>query len=635
MGGYAFARHHWDRAIATSSAMLWAGVIFLLTGLDATTAADEAAREVTRPNVVVFLADDAGWGDYSRNGNSQIRTPNIDSLARDGVTLDRFYVCPVCAPTRAEFLTGRYHPRGGVKGVSTGQERLDLDERTVADAFRAAGYATGAFGKWHNGSQWPYHPMARGFDEYFGHSSGHWGEYFDAPLEDRGRMVRTSGYIVDVCTDRAVDFIERQRARPFFCYIPFTTPHSPWAAPAEDWARFKDRPITQTATEPAREVADETRCALAMLENQDRNVGRVLAKLDELKLADNTIVVYFSDNGPNSWRWNGGMKGRKASTDEGGVRSTCFWRWPGRFTAGHVVRPIAGAIDLLPTLLTLSDVPRVGDKPLDGRDLSPLLMNKSVEWPERMIFSTWAGRVSVRTQRHRLDDQGRLFDMSADPGQTTPVNERDGDEARRLQAAVETWRGEMFGQQPPTKATNVKTTNRTNRTNNTTGGTGGTVDPRPIPVGYREFPITMLPARDGEPVGGVRRSSGAPNCSYFVDWKSRDDRMVWLLDVHTTGRYEVVIDYTCPEADVGAQVELSFGNSRLVGRVGPAWDPPLYTNQDTLPRPPAESRMKEFRPLKLGEIRLEGGQDPLVLRALEIPGKTVMDVRRVTLTLVE
>jgi arylsulfatase A-like enzyme len=171
--------------------------------------------------VVVFLADDAGWGDYSQSGNQQVSTPHIDSIAQGGVSLDRFYVCPVCAPTRGEFLTGRYHPRGGVRGVSTGQERLDLDEKTIADAFKAAGYATGAFGKWHNGSQWPYHPMARGFDEYFGHSSGHWGEYFDAPLEDNGRMVRTTGYIVDVCTDRAISFIDRNKKKPFFCFVPF------------------------------------------------------------------------------------------------------------------------------------------------------------------------------------------------------------------------------------------------------------------------------------------------------------------------------------------------------------------------------------------------------------------------------
>lgn len=157
-----------------------------------------AAAEAKRPNVVVFLADDAGWGDYGASGNKQVRTPRIDSLAAGGVTLDRFFVCAVCSPTRAEFLTGRYHPRGGVYGTSLAQERLDLDERTVADAFQIAGYATGCFGKWHNGSQWPYHPRARGFDEYFGHTAGHWGEYFDAPLEENGRMVRTKGYIVDV-----------------------------------------------------------------------------------------------------------------------------------------------------------------------------------------------------------------------------------------------------------------------------------------------------------------------------------------------------------------------------------------------------------------------------------------------------
>ncbi|HSH92780.1 MAG TPA: sulfatase-like hydrolase/transferase, partial [Roseimicrobium sp.] len=226
----------------------------------------------TPPNIIIMLADDAGWGDYSQSGNTMVSTPNIDSIAKGGVSLDRFYVCPVCSPTRAEFLTGRYHPRGGVRGVSTGQERLNLDEKTLADAFKAAGYATGAFGKWHNGSQWPYHPNARGFDEYFGYTSGHWGEYFDPPLEENGRMLRSKGYIVDICTDRALSFIEKNKAKPFLCYVPFTTPHSPWGVPEKDWARFKDKPLTLRATQPGNEVEDETRCALAMLENQDMNV---------------------------------------------------------------------------------------------------------------------------------------------------------------------------------------------------------------------------------------------------------------------------------------------------------------------------------------------------------------------------
>jgi arylsulfatase A-like enzyme len=581
-----------------------------------------------RPNVVIFLADDAGWGDYGHSGNTQAATPNIDSIAKGGVSLERFYVCPVCSPTRAEFLTGRYYPRGGVRGVSTGQERLDLDEKTIADAFQAADYATGAFGKWHNGSQYPYHPMGRGFGEYFGHTAGHWGEYFDAPLEDsQGRLIRTQGYIVDVCTDRALAFVDKHKDRSFLCYVPFTTPHSPWAVPADFWQRYRDKPIAQRATLPDQEEIDQTRCALAMLENQDWNVGRVLTRLRELGLEDDTIVLYFADNGPNSWRWNGGMKGRKGSTDEGGVRSVCYLRWPGKLPAGHTVTQISAAIDLLPTLTALAGIPRAGDKPLDGRDLSPLLRGQQVAWPERMIFSTWSQSVSVRTQTHRLDNAGQLFDMVADPGQTTPVNGQEPALAAKLAESVQAWRQEMFG--APAVTTGAKPKGKAKRAEG-----GNAVDPRPIPVGYSEFPVTMLPARDGEPRGGAKRSSGAPNCSYFINWTSRDDSLVWMLDVHTTGRYEVTIDYTCPEADAGSTIELSFRDSRLAGKVAPGWDPPLYTNQDTLPRPEGESQMKEFRTLKLGQVDLETGPGPLTLRALDIPGKSVMDVRRVTLTLV-
>jgi arylsulfatase A-like enzyme len=613
---------HWQHSLHGQKVVRMLLVLVgMFVGVFVGVGSDSLFAETPRPNVIVFLADDAGWGDLSHSGNQQVSTPHIDSIALQGVSLDHFYVCPVCSPTRAEFLTGRYHPRGGVRGVSTGQERLELDEKTIADAFQTAGYATGAFGKWHNGSQWPYHPMARGFDEYFGHTSGHWGEYFDPPLEHNGRMVRTKGYIVDVCTDRAIQFIEQHHQQPFFCYIPFTTPHSPWAVPDEYWQRFRGKPIQQRATSPELENEDHTRCAWAMMENQDWNIGRVFGKLEELGLTDNTIVVYFSDNGPNSFRWNGGLKGRKGSTDEGGLRSVCYIRWPGQLPAGRQVSSISAGFDLLPTLTALAGIPRVGEKPLDGRDLTPLLLGDQEEsgWPDRNIFSTWAGRVSVRNQRYRLDHQGNLYDMQEDPGQTTPVNDRYPEVARQLLESVESWREEMFpevsrGERPLP---------------------GSAVDPRPIPVGFPEFPITMLPARDGEPRGGVQRSSSAPNCSYFVDWTTTDGEMVWRLQVETTGRYEVVIDYTCPESDVGSVVELQWGESRLSGRVEPGWDPPLYTNQDTLPRPPAESQMKEFRPLPLGTMQLEAGTGELVLRAREIPGQSVMDVRRVTLTLVD
>jgi arylsulfatase A-like enzyme len=572
-------------------------------GMSALTRA--AGAQGSRPNVLIILADDQGWGDLSVHGNTNLRTPNIDSLAREGTLLERFFVCPVCAPTRAEFLTGRYHSRGGVRGVSTGQERLNTDERTIAEAFQAAGYATGAFGKWHNGSQWPYHPNARGFSEYYGFTSGHWGEYFNPPLEHNGKFVRGKDYIADDLTDHALAFIEQNRGRPFFCYLPFNTPHSPFCVPQQYWDRFKDKPIVMRGRDGEDEDLPVTRCALAMCENIDWNVGRLLQKLEDLRLRDNTIVVYLSDNGPNSWRWNGGMKGRKGSTDEGGVRVPFFIRWPGRIRAGARVPEIAGAIDLLPTLTSLAGVARVGDKPLDGRDISPLLRGTTSDWPDRMIFSHQNGRVSVRTQQYRLDDRGALFDMVADPEQTTNIAKQQPEVAAQLRQTVAAWREEVL---PKGR------------------------DERPFPVGYRQFPMTPLPARDGVPHGNIRRSAGAPNCSYFVNWTSPEDRMTWDIEVHTAGEYDVAIYYTCPPADAGSTIELSFQGSTARGRVAPAWDPPLIDDQDRVPRK-GESIMKEFRPLQLGTMHLDQGRGLLTLRASAVVGGQVMDVRLITLTL--
>jgi len=583
------------------------------------------ASAASQPNILIFLADDSGWGDYSLNGNTNIRTPNIDSIGRNGAVLDRFYVCSVCAPTRAEFLTGRYHPRAGVRGVSTGLERLNPDEKTIADAFKAAGYATGAFGKWHNGSQWPFHPNARGFDEYYGFTSGHWGEYFDPPLEHNGQLVRGKGFVADDLTGKAIEFIEQNKAKPFFCYVPYNTPHSPWAVPQEYWQRFKNDPIKLRAKPGDSEELDHTRCALAMVENLDWNVGRVLKRLDELKLADNTIVIYFSDNGPNSFRWNGGMKGRKGSTDEGGVRSTFFIRWPGGgIQPGTVVKEIAGAIDLLPTLTAMAGVKRLGDKPLDGMNLSNLLTGAQRRgWPDRTIFSHQNGNVSARSQQYRFSNTGELFDMVADPGQTKNIATEKPEVAAKFAVAVTEWRRDVLGR-TATAVPNAKGKGKS-------GGLPPDDRPYPVGAGGAKFPITPLPARDGIAHGGVKRSASAPNCSYFVNWKSTEDKIAWDVEVATAGNYEVVILHTA--ADAGATVELSHNASKLTGKVPAVWNPPLYTNQDTVARPPAESTMKEFRPLSLGTIRLEQGRGALTLRALEIPGASVMDVRAIYLTL--
>ena len=567
----------------------------------------EQPKKVNPPNIVIFLADDQGWGDLSCNWNTMLKTPNIDSLAKNGVRLDRFYVCPVCSPTRAEFLTGRYHPRTGVRGVSTGLERLNLDEKTLADSCKNAGYATAAFGKWHNGSQWPYHPNARGFDEYYGFTSGHWGEYIDPSLEHNGVPVRGKGFTVDDFTSHALDFIEKNSAKPFLVYLPYNTPHSPFIVPKPFWNNFKDKAISQRGVEGDREDTDVTRAVLAMCENIDVNVGRVLSKIENLGIKENTIVLYFSDNGPNSFRFNGGMKGRKGSTDEGGVRSPGFISWPGKLPAGKTVAQICGAIDILPTLLSLSGISRVGDMPLDGKDLSKLFFDADPQWPDRMIFSNWAGKTSVRTEQYRLDDKGALFDMKNDPGQTKNIAVNEPEVAKKLSEAVAQWRKEVIPKKP---------------------------DERPIPVGFTQMPRTPLPARDGTTSGKIKRSANAPNCSYFVNWNSKEDRINWDIEVNKQGTYAVEILYACPLKDAGSTIEISFNDSKLVTKVVQGWDPPLITDQDVIPRPAAESIMKDFKILEAGKIKLSKGKGDLVLRALEIPGKEVMQVRAINLHLI-
>ncbi len=573
-------------------------------------ACERPTSAAERPNVVVILADDQGWGDLSVHGNTNLRTPNIDTLARDGALFERFFVCPVCSPTRAEFLTGRYHPRGGVHDTSLGGERLDLDEKTIAQTFHAAGYVTGAFGKWHNGTQYPYHPNARGFEEYYGFCSGHWGSYFNPPLEHNGQLVRGDGYITDDLTNHAIAFIEQNKDQPFFCYLPFNTPHSPMQVPDRFYKKFDDADLAMRNRDPNQEDIEFTRAALAMCENIDWNVGRVLETLEKLDLADETIVVYFSDNGPNSWRWNGGMRGKKGSTDEGGVRSPLLVRWPGKVPAGTTITPIAAAIDLLPTLAELTGTKVVSEKPLDGQSLAPLLRGDRPEMPERMIFSHWNGRVSVRTQQYRLDHEGRLYDLDRDPGQNIDIASEHPEITRRLSRAVEDWSAELL---PGLKD-----------------------DDRPFPVGYPEFPITWLPARDGVPHGNVKRSGRAPNCSFFTNWTSSpDDHMTWDVEIATTGRYKVVLYYTCASDDVGSTVELSFGESRLRGEVTEAFDPPLCGAEHDRVDRGSESYVKDFRPLDLGEMRLEQGRGPLTLRAVDVPGDHVIDLRVIQLTLIE
>lgn len=566
----------------------------------------EPNKNSDNPNIILILTDDQGWGDLSISGNTNISTPNIDKLAKQGMTFENFYVCPVCSPTRAELLTGRYHPRGGVYSTSAGGERLDIDETTISEVFKNAGYATAAYGKWHNGMQPPYHPNARGFDDYYGFCSGHWGNYFNPMLEHNGKIVKGEGFIIDDLTNHGLDFIENNRNKPFLLYLPFNTPHSPMQVPDKWWNEYENKELFMRHRDPEKEDVNFTRAALAMCENIDWNVGRIVKKVNELDLGNNTIIIYMSDNGPNSWRWNGGMKGRKGSTDEGGVHSPFFIKWPGKIEEGKKVKEIAAAIDLLPTLSDMAGIENTSKKPLDGISLKPIILGENTKKQERLIFSHWNNRVGVRNQKYRLDNDNLLFDMENDPGQKTDVSAKKPEILRKLVEAKNTWKKEVLSKLDRNEK-------------------------RPFTIGHPDYTYNQLPARDGIPHGNIKRSNRWPNCSFFTNWISTSDSVTWDIEVLADGNFEVEIYYTCPEKDTGATFELSCGKNKLTGKITESHNPPLIgMENDRVER--MESYVKDFKPLIAGTIHLGKGKKQLTLKATEIPGEQAMELRLLMLS---
>ena len=564
----------------------------------------------TKPNVIVFLTDDQGWGDLSLNGNTDLSTPNIDSLANDGASFEHFFVCPVCSPTRAEFLTGRYHVRGGVYSTSAGGERLDLDEVTIADTFRSAGYTTGAFGKWHNGMQYPYHPNGRGFDEFYGFCSGHWGDYFSPPLEQNGKIVKGNGFCIDDFTDKAITFIENssKNKKPFFAYLPYNTPHSPMQVPDKWWDKFKNKKIKMRNRDPRREDIDHLRCALAMCENIDWNIGRVLKKINDLKIEKNTIVIFFHDNGPNGVRWNGGMKGRKGSTDEGGVRSPLLIRWPDKISKGIKINQITSVMDLLPTLTDCANIPISSEKALDGRSLKPLLLGERNKWKERTLINYWRGKTSARNQNFRLDHLGKLYDMTNDPGQLADISALRPKIRNQLLEEVSNWKETVLPELGK--------------------------DERSFVIGHPNYRWTQVPARDGVSHGAIKRSGRFPNCSYYENWKTTEDKITWNCEVGATGTYEVSIHYALKKGDEGTVVQLSHNNASIEHKFTESHEVPSRGQEnDRVER--RESYVKDFKEIKIGKINLTKGKGELTLKALEIPGEESIEFRLIMLEKVQ
>ena len=429
-----------------------------------------------RPNLVLVLTDDQGYGDVGLHGNPAIRTPNMDRLGSAGARIDPFYVSPVCSPTRASLLTGRYNYRTGVVDTYLGRARMFPDETTLAEILRGAGYRTGIFGKWHLGDTYPLRPADQGFEESLVHRGGGIGQpsdppggssYFDPVLFRNGKPEKAAGYVTDVLAGEAIRFVERHAAEPFFLYLAFNCPHTPLEVPESYLAMYRDRDLSPSRF-PAGgnrlpawndSLAETTARIYGMVTAIDDNLGRLLRKLDALGLSERTLVVFLSDNGPQQPRYVAGLRERKGSVHEGGIRVPCFWYWPGKIPPGRVVDSIGAHIDILPTALDALGVPLPGGLRTDGRSLWPEIAGGVGARPERLLFFQWhrgdepeLGRAfAVRGPRYKLvqplgaagpgtpTGPLRLYDLAGDPFEERDVAAAHPDVVEAMRRAYEAW----------------------------------------------------------------------------------------------------------------------------------------------------------------------------------------------------
>ena len=496
-----------------------------------------------RPNVVLVMTDDQGFGDFGFAGNPVISTPNLDAMARRSARMGTFYVSPVCAPTRASLMTGRWCQRTRAIDTYIGRAMLEPEERTVAEYLRDAGWGTGIFGKWHLGDCYPMRAMDQGFVESLVHRGGGIGQpsdplgaeadYTDAVLFRNGEPVSTSGYCTDVYFDAAIEFMRERKAadQPFFAYVATNTPHGPFGdVPEELYQKYREADLSPGAFPdsvghpiPAKNDADKLARIFAMIENIDQNVGKLFTALEEMDALENTLVLFMVDNGPNTQRYVAGMRGMKSHVHEGGVRSPFLAHWPGRLEAGQGSDRISAHVDVLPTILEACSVDLPGDGSLDGRSLLPLLEGRSVVWPDRQLViqahrgdEALRGRhFMLRTQRWKLlcpsgfsgnnsQQPLELYDMLADPLEERDLASEFPDVLLDLQRAYNAWFDDVSTTRPDNYA------------------------PPRIHLGHASALRTVLTRQDWRI---DTKDSG---------WTS-NSRGHWEVDVRNTGPFEVAV----------------------------------------------------------------------------------------------
>lgn len=435
--------------------VLWA--VFLIGMTLWSTHAEE------KPNIIFFMTDDQGYGDLACHGHPFLKTPNLDKLYAESTRFTNYHVSPTCAPTRAALMSGRNPFEAGVTHTILERERMAPGLPTVAETLQKSGYTTGIFGKWHLGEEDEYQPGSRGFDEVFIHGAGGIGQrydgsqgdvpgndYFDPTIRHNGTFVKTSGFCTDVFVQQALGWIHEQKEKPFFAYIPTNAPHGPFIVADKYKDPYKDKTKD-----------DATAAFFGMITNIDENIGLIVDKLDEWGLAENTLLVFTTDNGSAKGAriFNAGMKGGKATLFEGGSRVPLFMRLPGMTTAGRDLDHLARHIDIFPTLAELAGAD-ISDLDLEGRSLIPVLENPETAWPDRKLFfhgGRWPKKgasgkfgkgdsnpdsyqykkYAVRTNTWRLVGPDQLYNIQKDPGETTNVYDQNPEVVKELQTAYD------------------------------------------------------------------------------------------------------------------------------------------------------------------------------------------------------
>jgi arylsulfatase A-like enzyme len=491
--------------------------VYALVAVDGMSAVGSDAASKSRPNIVLVVTDDLGWGDLACHGNSIISTPNIDRMLQRGGELTRFYVAPVCSPTRASLMTGRYNYRTRVIDTFRGHSMMEPEEKTIAEILSQAGYATGIFGKWHLGDCYPLRPQDQGFTQAVVLRGGGFGQPSDPP-KSRGRYTNPTlwrngeefvaeGYCTDVFFNEAIRFIDQcvEADTPFFAYVATNAPHGPFAdVPDSLYRKYKAADLTSIATGNDQQL-DKVARIFAMIENIDENVGRLRMSLSQLGVARDTLLIFMSDNGPDGARFVGNRRGTKGQVLEGGITSPFIVEWPGRVQPGLRSGRIAAHIDVLPTILEAATVDPPTDTQIDGRSLVPLLIDSGAKWPERtLVIQSHRGNkpvpghnFAVVQQRWKLVRASgfektepsvrapyRLYDLWQDPRESEDLSGRRPKIVTRLRNYYDQW------------LEDVSTTRSENYA------------PPRIIVGSEKEPVTTLSRQDWQATGPGWGSNG-------------------------------------------------------------------------------------------------------------------------------